>query len=98
MRAWNTAALVCMGVSVQFLLSGACLPRDDPRAKATSVAEVNSLLDRLAQAEKKEQQVRLATADLVFCHCLLHLLCGVSSQQSGLLNMLRVVPMQRHLL
>jgi hypothetical protein len=44
---------------VQFLLSGACLPQDDPRAKATSVAEVNGLLDRLAQADKKEQQVRL---------------------------------------
>jgi hypothetical protein len=44
--------------AVQFLLSGACLPRDDPRAKATSVAEVNGLLDRLAQADKKEQQVR----------------------------------------
>jgi hypothetical protein len=48
----------CGWVCVQFLLSGACLPRDDPRAKATSVAEVNGLLDRLAQAEKKEQQVR----------------------------------------
>jgi len=46
-------------VTLQFLLSGACLPRDDPRAKATSVAEVNGLLDKLAQSDKKEQQVRL---------------------------------------
>lgn len=43
-------------VMEHFLLSGACLPRDDPRAKATSVAEVNGLLDKLAQSDKKEQQ------------------------------------------
>eukprot|EP00882_Tetradesmus_deserticola_P022087 GHRQ01023970.1.p2 GENE.GHRQ01023970.1~~GHRQ01023970.1.p2 ORF type:complete len:194 (+),score=88.19 GHRQ01023970.1:149-730(+) len=43
-------------VMEHFLLSGACLVNDDQRAKATSVAEVNSLLDRLAQADKKEQQ------------------------------------------
>lgn len=58
---------------MQFLLSGACLPHDDQRAKATSVAEVNSLLDRLAQADKKEQQARCATRGWQLVACCKHM-------------------------